>query len=191
MRCSVKLDTSGQFLNSIKSWWMWSNGMMKIKQWDNIDPNYSIYTAVQVFLWVVFTKTTTRPSMTKKLGQNSIQTTTVYSTTGSRVNKNTIYDQRYILTSTSRPSMRLLFIREIALWASSGFPNRTKPQPADLPFSILISANLTSATALNFSFRSCHFKEYGRFLTHTVQLSGRVDRSLSLSLPLLLPPRSE
>lgn len=34
-----------------------------------------------------------------------------YSTTGSRVNKNTIYDQRYILTSTSRPSMRLLFIR--------------------------------------------------------------------------------
>lgn len=66
MRCSIKLDTSGQFLNSIKSWWMWSNGMMKIKQWDNIDPNYSIYTAVQVFLWVVFTKTTTRPSMTKK-----------------------------------------------------------------------------------------------------------------------------
>lgn len=113
MRCSIKLDTSGQFLNSIKSWWMWSNGMMKIKQWDNTDPNYSIYTAVHVFLWVVFTKTTTRPSMTKKLGQNSIQTTTVYSTTGSRVNKNTIYDQRYILTSTSRPSMRLLFIRAI------------------------------------------------------------------------------
>lgn len=51
------------------------------------------------------------PINDKKLGQNSIQTTTVYSTTGSRVNKNTIYDQRYILTSTSRPSMRLLFIR--------------------------------------------------------------------------------
>lgn len=66
MRCSIKLDTSGQFLNSIKSWWMWSNGMMKIKQWNNTDPNYSIYTAVQVFLWVVFTKTTTHPSMTKK-----------------------------------------------------------------------------------------------------------------------------
>lgn len=50
---------------------------------------------------------------------------------------------RSMRTSTSRPLILVPFIILHALLALSGQSNLTVPQPFDLPFSILISANCT------------------------------------------------